>query len=34
MNRGMQLRARHFDPLLMELNGMLEGTTFTVDRLQ
>jgi hypothetical protein len=33
MNRGLQLRIRHFDQLLMELNDMIEGTTFTVGRL-
>lgn len=34
MNRGMELRKRHFDQTLMELNSMIEGTTFTVGRLQ
>jgi hypothetical protein len=34
MNRGVQLRVRHFDQILMDLNGMIEGTTFAVGRLQ
>jgi hypothetical protein len=34
MNRGIQLRIRHFDALLTELYDMIEGTTFTVGRLQ
>lgn len=33
MNWGMELRKRHFDQLLMELNGAIEDTTFTVGRL-
>jgi hypothetical protein len=34
MHHGVQLRMRHFDQLLMELNGLIEGTTFAVGRLQ
>jgi hypothetical protein len=34
LNRGSELRTRHFDALLTELNDMIEGTTFTVGRLQ
>lgn len=34
MNRGVELRARHFDALLTEVNDMIPDTTFTVGRLQ
>lgn len=34
MHFGMQLRKRHLDQLLMELNDMMPDTTFAVDRLQ
>lgn len=34
MHRGVELRNRHFDALLSELNLMIPDTSFTVERLQ
>ena len=34
MNRGIELRSRHFDGLLSELSVMIPDTSFAVDRLQ
>jgi len=34
MNRGAELRTRHFDALLTELNSVIADTAFSVGRLQ
>lgn len=34
MNRGTELRTRHFDALLTELNALIADTAFSVGRLQ